>query len=456
MKKKINERMLLVAALAILSTAVLVTIVLYRLIRTRQMEDLKSVAHVLIADDTVNDSARLADLKANAGFQKDGIRVTLVASDGTVLFDSIADPAAMENHAARPEIAEAEKNGEGQDIRRSATVGKDSYYYAEKLADGRILRVSFDVHSIVVVFSKSLPVIAVLAVLLFVLCSVLSHYLTRSILRPVRVIANEQGSAGAYEELAPLVETIEKQHREIMKNAGMRQEFTANVSHELKTPLAAISGYAELIESGMTSEEDTVRFAKNIHQNSNRLLTLINDIIRLSELDAPVSDEHRELLDLSDTADSCVSMLQMNAETHEVTLTFQGTPQAEVLANRQMMEELLYNLTDNAIRYNRKGGSVLVKTEVSDGHVILTVEDTGIGIPKDQQDRVFERFYRVDKSRSKATGGTGLGLAIVKHIVAKSDAEIHLESEPGRGTVITVTFPKPEQEKPEQEKHEQA
>ena len=219
----------------------------------------------------------------------------------------------------------------------------------------------------------------------------------------------------------------------------MRQEFSANVSHELKTPLTSISGYAELIETGMASEQDTVRFAHGIHNSANRLLTLINDIIRLSELDGTEGEADTELLNLHEMAKNCVEMLSMSAEKHDVTIALSGT-ECYVTANRQMMEELLYNLCDNAIRYNNLGGSVDVQTYAREDHTYLIVKDTGIGISKEHQERIFERFYRVDKSRSKSTGGTGLGLAIVKHIIAKSHANLELESEPGKGTAIKVVF----------------
>jgi len=219
----------------------------------------------------------------------------------------------------------------------------------------------------------------------------------------------------------------------------MRQEFTANVSHELKTPLTAISGYAELIETGMASEEDVERFAEGIHKSSNRLLTLINDIIKLSEIDGNDPEEDQEQVNLFQSAKVCVEMLQVSAEKHEVSIALAGE-ECYVQGNKQMIDELLYNLCDNAIRYNNAGGRVEVRVYKREDKTVLEVEDTGIGIPKESQERVFERFYRVDKSRSKQTGGTGLGLAIVKHIIAKHNASMELESEVGVGTKITVNF----------------
>ena len=247
-----------------------------------------------------------------------------------------------------------------------------------------------------------------------------------------------------YKELTPFVTTIQKQHEDIIKAARMRQDFTANVSHELKTPLTSISGYSELIENGMATEEDAKRFAGEIHKNAKRLLTLINDILRLSELD--VSEENHasvayETVDLESVAKNCIHMLELNAQKQEVTVELDSEP-CVIQANKQMMEELIYNLCDNAIRYNNRGGKVLVRVhEIEEtGNVELVVKDNGIGIPKEHQDRIFERFYRVDKSRSKSTGGTGLGLAIVKHIVSQHRAEMTLESESGAGTTIRILF----------------
>ena len=276
----------------------------------------------------------------------------------------------------------------------------------------------------------------------------MSRWLTRSLINPIEKMADhldEENAKCPYEELVPFVDTINTQHADIMKNARMRQEFTANVSHELKTPLTSISGYAELIENDMAGD-NVQRFAYEIHRNAARLLTLINDIIRLSQLDSPELDEPMEPLDLYPVAQTCVEMLQMSAEEHGVCLTLAGE-RGIVYGNRKMLDELLYNLTDNAIRYNRRDGSVTVyvenATDCVSGQpaVRLTVRDTGIGIPRESQERIFERFYRVDKSRSKQTGGTGLGLAIVKHIVAHHDAHLTLKSEVGKGTTIIVSFP---------------
>ena len=233
--------------------------------------------------------------------------------------------------------------------------------------------------------------------------------------------------------------TIKKQHEDIVRSSKMRQEFTANVSHELKTPLTSISGYSELIESGMATNEDVTRFAGEIHKSANRLLSLINDIIQLSQLD--VSDLSGEFspVQLDKVAADCVDMLQLNADKRQVTLHLDTSP-VLVQGSPKMLEELIYNLIDNAIRYNRPEGQVYVSVKKEDGSVVLRVRDTGIGIEKKHLDSIFERFYRVDKSRSKETGGTGLGLAIVKHIVVQHKAKIEVKSEVLKGTEMIVTF----------------
>ena len=316
------------------------------------------------------------------------------------------------------------------------------FYYAVRLDNGNVLRVAKESDNVLSIMSSTFPLLLGLAVVLFAVGALFSHLLTKSIVAPVEQMANDMDhleSIRVYKELRPFIITIQKQHEDIRKNADMRQEFTANVSHELKTPLTSISGYSELIESGMATDEDVVRFAGEIHQNANRLLTLINDIIRLSELDVSTQEVVYEQLDLYAMAEKCVDMLQVNAENHDVTLQLSGKS-AYVNANREMMNELLYNLCDNAIRYNKKGGRVDVSVEETDTEVVLSVKDTGIGISKEHQERIFERFYRVDRSRSKLTGGTGLGLAIVKHIVAQHHANLELESEKDAGTQIRVRF----------------
>ena len=219
----------------------------------------------------------------------------------------------------------------------------------------------------------------------------------------------------------------------------MRQDFTANVSHELKTPLTAISGYAELLENNMVAPDQVPHVAEQIRHNSDRLLSLINDIIRLSELDHKELPRKFTTLDLRLLAEECCRNLSVSARSHNLSLTCKGDS-AVLSGDRDLLKELIENLIQNAIQYNRENGSILVRTGQKDDHPFLLVQDTGIGIPKNQQERIFERFYRIDKSRSRETGGTGLGLAIVKHIAEIHEADITVDSEPGKGTCITVTF----------------
>ncbi|MBE5884027.1 MAG: two-component sensor histidine kinase [Lachnospiraceae bacterium] len=437
MKRKINKMLMLIATLAIFMTMLLITLVYYDLFRRQMMDDLRSYATLLKEYHTAEDIQRLA-----TGLEEEKLRVTLIGEDGDVQFDNEAEQEQMENHSRRPEIIEAMETGEGQAVRNSETLSRNTFYYAVRMQDGSVLRVAKDAGSIYSIFGRALPSLLVIFVILLVLCLTMAHFLTGKLIVPIEQLAenlDEQDDATEYEELTPFINMIREQHQDIIKNAKIRQEFTANVSHELKTPLTSISGYAELIETGMASETDVVRFAHGIHSSANRLLTLINDIIRLSELDGAEEEVVLERLNLFELAGTCVEMLTLNAEKHHVTISIQGE-NSSVNGNKQMLEELLFNLCDNAIRYNNVGGRVDVEVYERDGHTHLVVKDTGIGIPKEHQERIFERFYRVDKSRSKSTGGTGLGLAIVKHIIAKHNAQIELDSNPGKGTTIRVIF----------------
>ncbi len=365
----------------------------------------------------------------------------MINASGNVIFDSNADFTAMENHEDRPEIHMALENGEGRDTRRSTTLDKNMFYYAIRLDNGRILRIAREGDNIFALTQNMMLTVVGVFVLLFFFCILMSNYFTKNLVAPIEKMAenlSEPGTQAAYKELVPFMNKIRQQHEDILKSSQVRQEFTANVSHELKTPLTAISGYAELIEHGMAGD-NAERFAAEIHKNASRLLSLINDIIQLSQLDGGKKDVEYKDLDLFPLAKECVDMLQMNAKKQNVTISVRGGA-APVFADRQLMEELIYNLCDNAIRYNKKDGSVTVMTGTENGHTFLSVKDTGIGISPEHQERIFERFYRVDKSRSKATGGTGLGLAIVKHIVAQHGAKLSLESEAGKGTEIRVDF----------------
>ena len=429
MKKKILSQFLKVTLIAIVITLFMSVIVFYELFKKQVFNDLKTEAEFAgYMIDSFSDNEQF------------DVRVTWIGTDGNVLYDSEAET--LENHSDRPEYIDALKSGEGKSVRKSDTLSKRIFYYAMRLEDGTVIRIAKEAGSIWTIFMSALPIITGLTVLLYVMCYFLSKHLTTKLVKPVEELVNNAANPSLvpeYKELVPFVGALKEQREDILRSATMRQEFTANVSHELKTPLTAISGYAELIENGMVSGDDSVRFAGEIRKNSTRLLSLINDIINLSELDDGVK-LNLEKMDLYEAAKTCIKNLKVAADKNDIKLMLLGTT-AYINADKSMMDEVLYNLCDNAIRYNNKGGNVIVDVSSTlNGKVKLTVKDNGIGIGKEHQERIFERFYRVDKSRSRESGGTGLGLAIVKHILTSHGAELSLASEPGKGTSITVTF----------------
>ena len=487
--------------------------------------------------------------------ESDQYRITWLGADGAVLYDTRADAESMENHAQRQEVQQALATGEGESSRYSDTLLQKTVYYAKRLPDGTVLRLSaIRVTTGVLVLNMLQPILLVLAAAL-ILSGVLASRLARRITEPLNRLDLEHPLENdTYEELAPLLRRMEHQRRQIdrqmdelrrrseefeqitgsmseglvlLDEAGVilsinpaarrlldaaencvgqdlltvdrdvalsgalrqaaeqghsefrgqrngreyqfdvtriqsegrtagtvllvfdvterafaernRREFTANVSHELKTPLQGIIGSAELLENGLVKQEDVPRFIGHIRSEAQRLVTLIGDIIRLSQLDEgePMPAEPVELLALAREA---AESLQSAAAARNVTVTVEGEP-VELTGVRRLLYEIIFNLCDNAIKYNTDGGRVQVTVTKENETAAVTVRDTGIGIPPDQQDRVFERFYRVDKSHSKASGGTGLGLSIVKHAVQYHHGAIHLQSEVGKGTEIRVTFP---------------
>ena len=439
MRKRILTYFIVTLAAAITATTVIMTALTYNMFEKRVTDDLSVDAKVISALMESEDAPQvIAEVQG-------ALRVTIVAQDGAVLYDNRTDAAQMDNHLDRPEIAQALKDGEGRDVRRSETLERSTFYYAMRLEDGRVLRAAKEASSIWSVYMKAVPLILLMMALMMGLCAGIADAMTRRVVEPIRRMTEETGGNGGenrvevYPELQPLLSRIHSQHEEIIRSANMRVEFTANVSHELKTPLTSITGYAELIESGMAEGDMIKRFAGEIHNNASRLLTLINDTIRLSQMDEDRNAIEREIVDPAIVAGSVAEQLRMSAEKHHVGMHVDAKP-CLISADRRMIEELIYNLCDNAIRYNVRGGSVRLTVRPVKEQVLVLVQDTGIGISREHQERVFERFYRVDKSRSKATGGTGLGLAIVKHIAAKHGAQISMKSELGSGTTIMVRF----------------
>ncbi|WP_287387498.1 sensor histidine kinase [Lachnospira sp.] len=440
MKTKINIRLMIIAIIAIAFTVLGTTLVYYNIFQRQVKNDL-AVTAKLLRDTNYFESTDgdLSSMDLSADVQE--LRITWVDMDGTVLYDNDAEAADLSNHYDRPEIQEAFKNGYGEITRVSDTMNHNTIYYALLLDNGTVLRVATDVNSLFSVFMSATPVIVVIIMTLLLICVLLSHLLTKQLLRPVENMAknfNNVNYEAPYKELEPLTEIIRAQHDEVLSAAKVRQDFTANISHELKTPLTAISGYAELLEGDFVDEEKRKHFYHEIRKNSNRLLALITDIIRLSELDRSDREPSFEELNLYEIVSECVENLEFGAKQRGVVLSLKGEV-CRLRGNSHMLRELAENLIQNAIRYNNPGGKVEVVV-TANPEACLIVKDNGIGIPKEDQQRIFERFYRVDKSRSKETGGTGLGLSIVKHVVEIHNAKIELESEPGFGTTMKVVF----------------
>lgn len=549
MTKRIFRATLLVGVAVLIASLALVLGVLYSYFGRVQESQLRDELSLAAVGVEKNGTDYLAELHS------DQYRITWLRADGVVIYDTQADAESMENHAQRQEVQQALATGEGESSRYSDTLLQKTVYYAKRLPDGTVLRLSaVRVTAGVLVLNMLQPILLVLAAAL-ILSGVLAGRLARRITEPLNRLDLEHPLENdTYEELAPLLRRMEHQRRQIDQQIGElrqrseefdqitgsmneglvlldeagtilsinpaahrlldadgdcvgqdfltvdrdvtmsdalrqaaeqghsefrgqrngreyqfdvtriqtdgrtagtvllvfdvterafaernRREFTANVSHELKTPLQGIIGSAELLENGMVKQEDVPRFVGHIRAEAQRLVTLIGDIIRLSQLDEgePMPTESVELLAVAREA---AENLRSAAEARHVTVEVTGQP-ASVSGVRRLLYEIMFNLCDNAIKYNTDGGRVEVEVTRDGGTAAVTVRDTGIGIPPEHQSRVFERFYRVDKSHSKASGGTGLGLSIVKHAVQYHHGTIQLKSEVGKGTEIRVTFP---------------
>ena len=372
-------------------------------------------------------------------------RVTQIDVDGSVLYDSRrpdGTESTTENHAGRKEVKDALAKGSGEDVRRSATVGKDMYYYALLLEDGSVLRVSKVADSLVSTAMALFPVMGTLAVLMVLFALLLARWQTARLIKPINALDLEQPLENeVYEELNPLLVAIDKQNKEKEAVSNMRKEFSANVSHELKTPLTSISGYAEIMKNGMVRPDDMPLFSERIYKEARRLITLVEDIIKLSKLDEESVELEKEDVNLYDLTREIISRLSPQAAQKDVHMELSGEP---VYYNgiRQILDEMIYNVCENAVKYNNEGGRVTVWVGNTLDGPKVSVSDNGIGIPKEHQERIFERFYRVDKSHSKERGGTGLGLSIVKHGALLHGAKVNVESEPGKGTKIEMMFAK--------------
>lgn len=381
-------------------------------------------------------------------------RITWIKEDGEVLYDSKTNAKDMENHLKRPEVREALKDGVGEDVRYSETLAEKTVYRAQRLDDGTVIRVSKTQFSVLTLVATMMQPILVVLLIAIGLSLVLASSTAKHIVEPLNQIdLNAPERTKIYKEIRPLVDKIAEQHEELnrrisrlevdvdekTKEADFRREFTANVSHELKTPLTSISGFAEIIKNGFVKEEDIPRFAGRIYDEAQRLISLVVDILKLSQLDEKQVMAKKETLDLYTICEDIICYLERHAADMNVKVELKGE-HVKLEAVEQILSEVVYNLCDNAIKYNKVGGKVVMTVGEKDGRPSLTVTDTGIGIPEEDLERIFERFFRVNKSHSKEIGGTGLGLSIVKHGAAFLGANITVESKLGVGTEITLTF----------------
>lgn len=553
MTRKIFQSIIAVVISVLLLSLALITGVLYNHFETAMLDQLRTTAQFAEQGVEREGMAYFDSLHAQ------NCRVTWIAADGTVKYDNRSDPKTMENHADRQEVREAMENDSGTSVRRSSTLSEHTMYYAKRLSDGTVLRLSMSQRSVLFLMGGMLSPLVFIFLAACLLAGVLSYRVSKKIVKPLsKIDLKHPEQVETYDELSPFLQRIAAQNREIdarmaeirkqqqefsmitenmseglfvvdrnyqilsynksaMQIFGMdprqehenllavnrsegfrnavdsalkgrhtqenlelngrvyqiianavcqpdfaedmvgavilvldvtekeaqeqyRREFTANVSHELKTPLTSISGIAEIIRNGIVKPEDIPHFAGKIYDESQRLITLIGDIIKLSRLDENQVPMERETVDMLEMARDVVQQLSSVARKNGVTLVANGS-HGQVQGVRQVLGEMVYNLCENAVKYNRAGGRVWVDVQQVADHVVLRVKDTGIGIPAAEQGRIFERFYRVDKSHSKAVGGTGLGLSIVKHGAALHHATISVSSEPEQGTEITLTFP---------------
>ena len=390
---------------SILITSLLLAVVSsYLFFNTARQQEISAIKDkACLVAEILNSEPTFALKNINTPF--DGSRITIISDDGTVLLDSHAEIDNLGDRYDRPEFQDALHYGSGESMRQSTVFQSQTYYYALQLNNGTILRISRPLTSLGGIFATVLPVLLVVTVIALILTSI-----------------------------------IVQKRNEVHKAEQQRREFSANVSHELKTPLTTISALSEMMTNGMAKPEDFTTFAGKISIQAKRLISIIEDIIRLSEFDEKKVKQEYFRFDVFALATYVVEDLQEQAKTKKVSLTLQGNP-VEIYANQRLVEELLFNLVENGIKYNREGGEVVLTVQRENGHCKISAADTGIGIPKEHQKHIFERFYRVDNSRARNTGGTGLGLSIVKHIVEHHKGKLLLDSAEEVGTTITCYFP---------------
>ena len=438
MEQKIQKSMMVILAVTLVLFYAILSVILYNENLSLLRSEVRQEARYIRIAINIAGAEYLEEMD-NVDVQT---RVTRISEDGSVLYDSRRDGSMLENHSGRQEIMDALKNGEGEDMRRSATVQKDMYYYALLLDDGTVLRVSRAADSLVSTALGVIPVIGGLAVLMVLLAMLLAKWQTARLIKPINELDLEHPLENAvYAELDPLLIAMDKQNKEKEAVSNMRKEFSANVSHELKTPLTSISGYAEIMKNGMVRPADIPVFSERIYKEARRLITLVEDIIKQSKPDEESVELEKQEVDLYDLTREIISRLAPQASQKNIRMEMTGEP-VKYSGIRQILDEMIYNVCENAIKYNNDGGRVTVWAGNTLDGPRVSVTDTGIGIPKEHHERIFERFYRVDKSHSKERGGTGLGLSIVKHGALLHGAKVSVDSMPGRGTKIEIQFPK--------------
>ena len=447
MRGKIFRSIFFALLSVLMLTFILITGLLYTHFTAERFDLLRNETK-LVAHAVAGSGAQYFDELGATDF-----RITWITADGRILYDNEVDTEIMENHMEREEIRSALQTGYGESSRYSSTLLERQLYTAQRLPDGTVLRLSTTQVTIWNLLLRFLLPMAGILIGALITSIILASSLSKRIVEPLNTLDLDDpmsaANRSAYVEIRPLLERLDDQRRQLLsdreeleKTSQIRQEFTANASHELKTPLHVISGYAELLESGMVTTEESRRlFAGKIRTESQRMSELVEDIIDLSRLDSGGIGMTWELTDLYRIALNAVESLASTAAQYDVTVSVEGGS-ATLYGVSYVLYSIIYNLCSNAIHYSVRGGRVIVRVSCLPDTAVLSVEDNGIGIPREDLDRIFERFYRVDKSRSKEVGGTGLGLSIVKHAARAHGAQIRVKSELGKGSVFTVEFPR--------------
>ena len=449
-KSKIKEKSL---TFAIFKSTFLLGSLVYFLCAIMFISNLYNYFEQQIFNELENEATFIEDFILN--HQYDEIknfdtknRITLIHKNGEVFFDNKVDIQEMENHFTREEILGALQNKQAKVARFSSTMTEKTLYYAKLLSNQDILRISCNQHSVAVLvlgMSQSLLFMFVIAI---IICAVIAKFVSKKIVEPLNKINLENPEdTNVYQELKPFTHRISEENFEKAQREELRQQFSANVSHELKTPLTSISGFAEILKNGGTDEQTTKDFANTIYEETQRMISLVNDIIKLSKLDEKSISQEKEEINLAELSKEVITPLLPVAEKKNIKIDLEAENQVFINGVRSVIFEMIYNLVENAIKYNKNDGKVIVKvSKISENPsskkqtVVLSVSDTGIGIPKNEQERIFERFYRIDKSRSKESGGTGLGLSIVKHGAKYHNAKVTLSSQEGKGSTFTIYF----------------